>query len=263
VVRLVSHHVTPSTDYLTTEVSMNTGFITLHRKITEWEWYSDTNTFRLFIHILLHTNHSDKQWKGQTIKRGEFLTGVKSLSRSTKLSTQQIRSCLIKLKSTNEITIKATNRFSIITVVKYDSYQDKNGHDNKQDRSKLTNKQQTNNKQITTTNNVNNDNNKDIGIWVLPEWVNVAAWNEFVQHRKEINKPFSDLAKTKAANCLNGFTPEEQQTTIDTSIQNRWSGLFPKKLNGYDNEAHKQTNKPKSKHEQFWDRTKARLASPT
>ena len=29
------------------------GWIKLHRKITEWEWYSDANTFRVFMHLLL------------------------------------------------------------------------------------------------------------------------------------------------------------------------------------------------------------------
>ncbi len=31
---------------------MNDGFIKLHRKIIDWEWYDDINTKTLFIHIL-------------------------------------------------------------------------------------------------------------------------------------------------------------------------------------------------------------------
>ncbi len=30
---------------------MNKGFVVLHRKNTEWEWYSDTNVFRVFTHL--------------------------------------------------------------------------------------------------------------------------------------------------------------------------------------------------------------------
>ena len=29
------------------------GWIKIHRKITEWEWYDDVNTFRLFMHLIL------------------------------------------------------------------------------------------------------------------------------------------------------------------------------------------------------------------
>ena len=67
--------------------------------------------------------------------------------------------------------------------------------------------------------------------WAIPDWVNPNAWLEFEQHRKEIKKPMSRLAKTKAANQLKGYTFEEQQAAIDKSIQSRWAGIFPEKLN--------------------------------
>lgn len=39
------------------------GWISLYRKILNWEWYSDANTFRLFIHLLLQANHEEKNGK--------------------------------------------------------------------------------------------------------------------------------------------------------------------------------------------------------
>lgn len=65
--------------------------------------------------------------------------------------------------------------------------------------------------------------------WEIPEWINKKAWTEFEQHRKEINKPLSHLAKTKAANALKGFSHFEQESAINESIQSRWAGIFPKK----------------------------------
>ena len=32
------------------------GFINLHRKILDWEWYDDINVFRVFTHLLLTVN---------------------------------------------------------------------------------------------------------------------------------------------------------------------------------------------------------------
>ena len=32
---------------------MNDGYIKLHRKIVDWEWYDDLPVFRLFIHLPL------------------------------------------------------------------------------------------------------------------------------------------------------------------------------------------------------------------
>ena len=69
--------------------------------------------------------------------------------------------------------------------------------------------------------------------WQQPPWINQSAWNEFETHRKEIREPLTDMARTKAANQLKNLTHAQQQSCIDNTIQNRWRGLFPEKLNGH------------------------------
>ena len=134
---------------------MSEGWISIHRKILEWEWYSDINVCRVFIHCLIKANHTDKKWQGVTIKRGQFITSLGTLSIETSLSVQQVRTAISKLKSTSELTSKTTNKYTVISITNYEKFQD----DNKQPNKRATNEQQTNNKQITTTNNDNNNNN--------------------------------------------------------------------------------------------------------
>ena len=148
------------------KMKVNNGFITLQRQIIDWEWYDDANTFRLFIHILLKANHTDKNYRGTLVKRGTFLTGLDVLSKEIGLSMQQTRTCLSRLKSTSEITIKTSSKGSIIQVVKYNDYQSVT--------SKATNKQQTNNKPSTTTNNDNNDNNENKSIDVYRKFAHLS-----------------------------------------------------------------------------------------
>ena len=164
------------------------GWISLHRKMTEWEWYSDANTMRLFIHCILKANHKTKKWQGIDIQRGQFLTSSDTLALDLKLSRQQIRTSLNKLKSTNEITISTTSRSSMITVSSYNDYQDNNQSDN----HLATNEQPTSNQQVTTTNNVNNVNKEkeskipvcphdeivDLYHKILPELPTVRFWKE-------------------------------------------------------------------------------------
>lgn len=107
------------------------GFITLHRKLTDWEWYKDIPVKTLFLHIVLMTNYKPKKWKGIGIKRGEFLTGLISLAENTGLSIQQLRTAIKKLKSTNEIITRTTNKYTIIKLVNYNIYQDKKEDSNK------------------------------------------------------------------------------------------------------------------------------------
>ena len=131
------------------------GYIKLHRKMLEWEWYDDANTMRLFIHCLLNANHEPNKWHGIEIKTGELLTGRLKLARALKLSEQQIRTSLNKLKSTNEITIKSTKEYSIILINNWNEYQQNNQQNNQQ----VTNEQPTSNQQVTTNKNEKNDKN--------------------------------------------------------------------------------------------------------
>lgn len=123
---------------------MDNWYIKIHRKILDWEWYDDINTKILFLHILLKANWEDKNRHWIEIKRWEFITSLEKLSTETWLTIQQIRTSINKLKSTHEITYKSTNTYSIIKAINYDNYQ-------QQITSELTNQQQTNNKQVTTT----------------------------------------------------------------------------------------------------------------
>jgi len=139
-------------------MNMHRGFIKIWRKTIDWEWYDDANTFKVFIHLLLKANYKDKKWRGNIIKRGEFLTSLNSLSSETKIPTQKIRTSINRLKSTGEITCKPTNKNTLITLCNYEVYNnsetENNTQDNTQDNKQLTNKQQTTNKQLTTTKNV-------------------------------------------------------------------------------------------------------------
>jgi DNA replication protein DnaD len=120
------------------------GWIKIHRKMLDWEWYSEKNVLILFIHILLKASFKETNWKGVSIKRGQLITSRTHLSEETGLTVQQVRTCLDKLKSTNEITIKTTNRFTVITVENYTLYQDVEQKDNQQNNQNFTN-------QITTS----------------------------------------------------------------------------------------------------------------
>lgn len=131
------------------------GWIKIHSKLLDWEWASCPETLALWIHILLNANYEDKRWQGKVIPRGSFITSVDMLSSDTGLTTQQVRTSLKRLISTNEITSQSTNRYTMINVCKYNDYQIRdelvNKQNNKPSNNQATNEQQTDNKQITTT----------------------------------------------------------------------------------------------------------------
>ena len=99
------------------------GYIKIHRKMKDWGWYKDPSTFRVFIHLLLSASYKEEDYRGHHIMPGQVVCGRKQLAKDLGLSERTIRTALNHLKSTNEITIKTTNKFSIITIEKWGKYQ--------------------------------------------------------------------------------------------------------------------------------------------
>lgn len=91
---------------------------------TDWEWYENTNVFRLFCHCLLHTNLEDKRYCGREIKAGQFASSIQRISAETGLTESQVRTALKKLKDTGYISTKSTNKYTIYTVNEYQKYID-------------------------------------------------------------------------------------------------------------------------------------------
>lgn len=202
------------------------GYVMLHRKILDWEWYTDVNTKTLFIHLLLIANHRTHKWRGNEIKRGECVTSIGNLSMQTGLSVQNVRTALKNLEKTGDITIKSTNKNTLIMVVKYDIYQS----DQQTTNNQLTKSQQTTNNQLTTNNNDKNDKNdkKDYIytnhiIEVIDHLNGVCGTNYSIQN-EEINGMIQRLLKM-------GFSVEEIKSVI-MKKSNEWFGTrFERYLN--------------------------------
>ena len=101
------------------------GYIKLFRKLIEWQWYDEPATKAVFIHCLLKANWIEKTWRGKEIKPGQFFTSINNLSKDLGISEKQVRTALKRLEKTGEICTKGANKGTMITVCKYESYQEK------------------------------------------------------------------------------------------------------------------------------------------
>lgn len=102
----------------------DSGFIKIHRKIIEWPWYTDINTCRLFIHMILRGNWKDGRFRDTTVPRGSFVSSIAKLAGETGLTEDEIRTAISHLIHTKEITKRSTNKYTVFTVINYDLYQD-------------------------------------------------------------------------------------------------------------------------------------------
>ena len=99
------------------------GYVKIYRRLKDWEWYSDANTARVYLHILISANHRTVRFKGANIKKGQCLLSVEKMAEALRMSRQSARTALQHLISTNEITTKPTKAGTLITVVNWDNYQ--------------------------------------------------------------------------------------------------------------------------------------------
>ena len=102
---------------------MKDGWIKLYRNVTNWRLYENDFMFKFFVTLLANANVYEKKWNGTTIKRGQILTSISHLSRQFNKTTRQIRTALDNMEG-EEIEITTTNRFTIISIKNYESYQD-------------------------------------------------------------------------------------------------------------------------------------------
>lgn len=126
---------------------LENGFVKFDRKIANWRWYHDVNTFKLFFHLIITANYEPKPFENITVQRGQRVASYQSLAAETQMSVQNVRTALNHLISTGEVTRQSTSKYTVFTIVNYNMYQD-----NQQTNQQTANKQLTNNQQTANNN---------------------------------------------------------------------------------------------------------------
>ena len=194
------------------------GWIKIHRQILDWEWYSDNNAFRVFMHLILKANHKEKRFKGIELKAGSVVTSRDILSFETGLSVQQIRTSLDKLKLTNEITIETSTKGTIIQVVNYYKYQLAT--------SEVTNEQPMNNQRVTINKNEKKEKNTTYSFLdsLIQNGFDEKLSRDWMQVRKQRNAVNTETA-------FNDFFTQVQKhggnknEILRTCVERSWKGF--------------------------------------
>lgn len=209
------------------------SYIRLDRKMLTWEWADDPNMVALWIRILLDANYYENQWHGEIYESGSFPTSIHKLSKETGLSERSVRTCLNKLKSTHEVTIKPTSKGTKIIVNKWAFYQGLSDDCDKQI-DKQSDKRATSDRQATdnTIRKKESKESKEVNIYSALDGRSDAfkeAFMEFADMRKRIKKPLTERAVKKTLKDLSVLSSkeDEQIQILDQSTYNYWRGVFP------------------------------------
>lgn len=104
------------------------GLVFLHRKIRELPFYrTDSEAVHLWVHLIMDVNPSPAivttELGDYQVQRGQTITGRHTLARETGLEPDRIKYLLNKFEKMGMITRQANKKFTLLTVTKYDDYQ--------------------------------------------------------------------------------------------------------------------------------------------
>ena len=103
---------------------MTGGFIILDRKLLEWRYQDSPTAFAIWIHILLMANWKDGYFLGEMIPRGSLATSYAHLAAEVGVDPSTLRTWLDRFEKAGMIERKSTNRYTIIKVLNYSTFQD-------------------------------------------------------------------------------------------------------------------------------------------
>lgn len=182
---------------------MYQGYIKLYRKIKDSSLWKGLNSKQrdILINLLMMANHKENKWIFNGIeynlKPGQMITSLESIKKecAKDVSTQNIRTCLLKLEKNGFLTNESTNQNRLITIINWELYQ---GHERNQQTET-----QSANKKVTTNNNVNNDK-KNIYKLQCDE-----LWNIYP------NKKGKSQAYKKIYEIINKYSVEEIKRCVE------------------------------------------------
>ena len=184
------------------------GYIKLYRKIRENPVFNNMELFRLWMICLTEATHKERdQIVGRQVVHlmpGDFVTGRfdlqsmynRGLSSDQQKSPKTVWRWLEALENGHFLTIKTTNKFSVVSILNWHKYQ----IIDQQNEQQVTNKRPTNDQQVTTNNNVKNDLN---GFNVLKE--STTTPNAFVVFEREGFGTISSTLAEKLGSFIDDF----------------------------------------------------------
>ena len=130
------------------------GAVLVARAITNSSLWTMRAADRILaITCICMANWKPKKWfdgsQSTEIQRGQFVTSYENLAEAAKLSIRNVRTSLKNLEKVGFLTRRVTQRWTLVTICKYDHYQDFSKYYDTKTDNQLTNDRQTTDKSLT------------------------------------------------------------------------------------------------------------------
>ena len=195
---------------------MNRGYVKLWRKSLDADWIKNHKLWAFWTWCLMKATHKEFDaiigLQIVHLMPGQFVFGRKKASKETGLTEREIRTIIAFLVNSGNLTIKTTNKFSIIYIINWTTYQADNIENDQLNDQPLTNKGP--HTRIKEVKNLYRENSQTV----------LSYLNE------KTGKHYRDTTFIEAR-LKDGGTVEECQRIIDTKLFDPYFQENPKYLN--------------------------------
>lgn len=200
---------------------MDSGYILLARSILDSDVFASQKLLKIWIWCLCKANFKDRSvplkiGKGETIvnvKRGSFIFGRNKAEEELFIDGSTIYKSMQKLELMDMIKIQSNNQYSIVTICKYNEYQQNENY-------KVTTNEQPSNNQVTSNEQPSNTTN------TLPKVKND-------NNVKQINIPDFEEFKIYALEKKSNICLENLKLKYDSWIENGWKNGNGKEIKNW------------------------------
>ena len=229
----------------------------------------DTDHLAVWMYLLLNASHNvhSQLYGGKTVelRPGQLITGRRVIGEKLNINETKVWRILQLFQLSGQISIKTQTSGTLVTVLAWNEYQsEQNVEQQNEQRSEQQSEQQKkpcnadktrvcemlnskseqqneqrseqqseHNQEVFKKNNnkkktVPKGTAKEKRVFFCDPSVD-DAFNDYIEHRKQIRSPMTERAITLAINKLNSISrdPEMQCRILEQSILNGWKGLFP------------------------------------
>lgn len=175
-------------------------WIKLYRKLLKSPIWENEKALKIWIWCLIKATHIDREQvvglQKIQLQKGQFVFGRKKASEELNMTESMIYRYIKLLQNLQMIDIKSNNKFSIVTIEKWEDYQG----DIKENEQQSNNKRTTNEQQTNTNKNVKNVNKEKNNI--------VEIYNSICTKLPQVQK-ITDKRKKAIDNFLKEYTEEQ------------------------------------------------------
>jgi hypothetical protein len=178
------------------------------------------------------------------LEPGQFITTYPDAVAETGIKLQQARDFVAALKKHENITVKTTNKFSIITIINWATYQGEDLECDSQNTSQSTSqrpvKDQTKNPSVRQV--LVEEGKKGIiervgvhagagaikDVVEIPSWIPIQIWKDFKEFRLRKKAPLTNRAVKKTIEELDKLRDagNDPEAVLEQSIYRGWTGVF-------------------------------------